>query len=87
VNKTTLSWTEPLGGNFESFDVLRSTTASNFTTATCIDPDGVDTTAVDATTPAAGQTFFYLVRAGNDCGEGTLGFRSSGVERVGSSCP
>jgi hypothetical protein len=75
------------------FDVLSkngasSTAAADFTTGTsCIETNDTDTTASAAGTPAAGTVDFYLVRAGNACGEGTLGFRSSGTERAGTSCP
>jgi hypothetical protein len=38
--------------------------------------------------PASGLGFYYLVRAGNACGPGTWGFRSSGAERtVPAVCP
>jgi hypothetical protein len=87
VNKTTMVWTPPLGDDVDTYDTVRSTTASNFTTATCVETNDFDTSAVDTATPSAGQTFFYLVRAGNACGDGTLGFRSSGVERAGGTCP
>jgi hypothetical protein len=87
TNKTTMVWTPPLGDDVETYDVVRSTDKTDFTTATCVETDDFDTTAVDATTPSVGQTFYYLVRAWNDCGGGTLGYRSSGVERAGGSCP
>ncbi len=69
------------------FDVIRSATPSDFSTATCVETGDGNTTADDATVPAPGAGFYYLVRAVNRCGDGTLGFRSNGVERTGSSCP
>jgi hypothetical protein len=45
--------------------------------------------ALDGDVPPSDEIFFYLVRAVNPCGDGTLGVRSSGVERVGppGGCP
>ena len=47
--------------------------------------------ATDNTVPSTGAAFFYLVRAGNPCGKGTLGFGFSGgssAERTTDlSCP
>ncbi|HEV8334917.1 MAG TPA: hypothetical protein VGR67_00685, partial [Candidatus Polarisedimenticolia bacterium] len=68
------------------FDVLRSTSSATFSSATCLDPDGTDTEMTDAGNPAVGQTYYYVIRAENGCGSGTLGFRSDGVERTGLSC-
>jgi hypothetical protein len=88
VSKTALTWAG-LAANTLGYDVLRSTSASDFTTATVLTgecEDG-DTTATDATNPTAGQVFHYLVRGSNPCGKGTLGYRSSGTERTGVSCP
>jgi hypothetical protein len=41
----------------------------------------------DATVPAAGAGFYYLVRARNACGTATYGFASSGAERITTACP
>ncbi|HEU5182217.1 MAG TPA: hypothetical protein VFW45_15640 [Candidatus Polarisedimenticolia bacterium] len=47
----------------------------------------------DVSVPAIGQIFFYAVRAGNSCGEGTLGFyrnpgqANDGTDRPAVSCP
>jgi hypothetical protein len=68
------------------FDVLRSSVSADFMSATCLESDDTDTRADDTAGPPVGQAFFYLVRAENDCGDGTLGFRSDGVERTGVSC-
>jgi hypothetical protein len=55
-----------------------------------------DTAGSDTTTPASGQTFFYVVRAVNNCGterEGILGYYSNGTEigkapaPLAPSCP
>jgi hypothetical protein len=84
-----LGWTAPgLTGNMgtQVHDVLRSTSASDFSAATCLVIDGWATTASDPTNPASKQVFYYLPRAENECGGGTLGFNSSGVERTGVAC-
>ncbi|HEX6853187.1 MAG TPA: hypothetical protein VF139_17460, partial [Candidatus Polarisedimenticolaceae bacterium] len=69
------------------YDVLRSTSASDFSAATCVLSNDANASVVDATTPTSGQVFYYLVRAQNSCGTGSLGFRSGGVERTGAGCP
>ena len=65
----------------------RSSAANNFSSATCVETNGGDNKAVDTFDPSAGSSSFYLVRARNRCGLGTLGRTSSGVERTGASCP
>jgi hypothetical protein len=67
-------------------DVLRSTSPSNFGSASCVESDDFDTTALDATAPSSGQVFHYLLRAEASCGSGTLGYQSNGTERSGVSC-
>ncbi len=86
VSKDLFSWTGLTFNNL-GYDVVRSTSASDFTIATCVEKNDADTQATDATVPAAGQVFHYLVRGSNPCGNGTLGYRSNGVERVGVVCP
>ena len=89
-SKVLVSWNE-VTWNGGSYNLQRSGTPSNFTASTCLESGSLDedrdTIAVDATNPTAGQGFYYLVRAVNLCGKGTLGFRSSGVERIGNNCP
>jgi hypothetical protein len=88
---TTLAWSVPAspGGTSPAYDTVRSATASDFVAlATCVESDdGADTTATDSVTPAAGEVAFFLVRAQNVCGLGTLGVRSSGAVRAGRACP
>ncbi len=86
LNKEILSW-NALAFNNLGYDVVRSTSASDFTTGTCVEKGDGDTAATDAAVPASGQVFHYLVRGGNPCGVGTLGYRSNGVERTGVVCP
>ncbi|ANM29936.1 hypothetical protein ABI59_10650 [Acidobacteria bacterium Mor1] len=40
----------------------------------------------DFQVPAPGQGFFYLVRGTNECGAGTYGGDSAGIERVSAAC-
>ncbi len=85
-----LVWTAPAltgGMGVQVFDVLRATSTTGFGTPTCVETDDADTTAEDTAVPAPGDVDYYLVRAGNGCGDGTLGFQSSGAERSGASCP
>ena len=72
-----------------AYDVLRSSSPSNFLTGpdvACIDPSGLDLEASDLAVPAPGQAFFYLVRARSQCGPGNLGASSDGVARAGKNC-
>ena len=87
-----LAWAPPedIGATSCVYDTLRSLDPSDFTASTCVESDdGSDTVATDATEPAAGAAFYYLVRAQNACpsGDGPLGHDSSGGERAGRSCP
>ncbi|MCP3981128.1 MAG: hypothetical protein GY716_17660 [bacterium] len=92
ADKQTLDWLPPaaLGGTEAPvYDVLRSGSATDFTSATlCIESDdGSNSYAADGDAPAPGQVFHYLVRAENSCGAGSLGLDSSGAERSGAVCP
>jgi hypothetical protein len=89
---TALSWSPPAdpGGTALRYDLLRSGVKSDFVNvALCVETDTTQTAATDAAVPAAGQGFFYLVRAQNGCpdGQGTLGNHSDGSERAGRTCP
>jgi hypothetical protein len=79
---------EPGGTSAVRYDVVRSGTASNFTTSPlCISGDGLSTTASDAAPIAPGAKRFYLVRGENDCGLGTAGTTSAGAVRQVDDCP
>jgi hypothetical protein len=89
-----ISWSaipDPGGVQPVVYDTLRSTVASDFmTSAICLeDDDGADTVAPDTDSPAASTSFYYLVRAENDCpaDPGYLGADSEGVPRQGFICP
>ena len=87
-SKTGLEWVAPAdtGGGSLSFDLLRSPVSSNFTIATCVESDELNTTAGDGGTPAPGSVFYYVLRADGACG-GNLGGDDSEARRAGSTCP
>ncbi len=88
-NKTTMVWSPEK--SIGQYCVYRDSLAvlSGGGTGTCFSPGLIAESAVDASSPAAGQGYFYLVTAGNRLGEeGTKGFRSTGAERPNPSpCP
>ena len=85
-----LVWTPPAapGGTSPRYDSVRSTSRSDFVTgAICLETDGIDTSSIESATPAPGQVFYYLIRAENSCGDGSLGTNSGGSERTARICP
>ncbi len=86
IGKTVLAWQVPLDGLSVNFDLLRSSSASNFGSATCVVKNEYDRQASDSIVPAAGAANFYLVRVKNTCGD-TLGTQSDGTARTGVVCP
>ncbi len=90
---STLTWLQPTtpGANSAGlrYDVLRAASPQGFGAGVCVETNDAGETAQDATQPAAGAAFHYLVRARNGCpqGSGTLGNSSAGVPRSGRSCP
>ena len=86
----TLSWVAPstAGATADHYDVVRSTSPSDFTSAaTCLATNVSSTTVNDPTTPSTGAAFSYLSRAIDACGAGTLGTQSNGATRAGRTCP
>jgi hypothetical protein len=88
---TTITWTVPVekGGIDPAirYDTLRSSSPSDFgPEAVCLESDGADTTSVDTATVVPGDLVYYLVRAENGCGGGTVGVSTSG-ERTARTCP
>ena len=83
-------WTPPpiAGGDPPAYDVVRSTDVVDFASgAACIETDdSTDTQVVTSGVPASGQLYFYLVRAENDCGIGSVGQQSGGAPRTAPSC-
>ena len=94
ISKTALTWDPPSDPGAPTsallYDVLRSSSASDFLVALCLETDdGPNTSATDGSVPSSGQAFFYLTRAQDTCaqGVGTLGTSSTGVPRLGANCP
>jgi len=94
-DERTISWYPPastgsVSGAPTLYDSYRSMSPSSFATAVCIEAnDPNDKISVDTAVPAAGQVFYYLVRAQNLCpgGLGSLGTTSNGVPRIANTCP
>ena len=91
VDPVTLAWTPPQGaGGLDApvFDLLVSSSPADFSdpAAVCLASGIGSLTATDDAIPPVGQARFHLLRARNTCG-GTLGADSSGMERLGRSCP
>lgn len=92
-DKSTLNWTsaQPTSGSSTVHDVLRGALAQlpvgSGTGESCVVSGTSAATASDSALPAAGDGFWYLVRARNLCGVGSYGVDSSGVTRSSSACP
>ena len=56
------------------------------TAGTCSIADTPNTTSTATTTPAVGEVLYYVVVAETDCGVGTAGRRSGGLERSTRVC-
>jgi hypothetical protein len=81
---TTLSWSAAdMGAIFQRYDVGRSTDSASFSPSVCV-AQGVGSIreAVDSVTPASTVVHFFLVAAENDCGYGSAGQNTAGVERA-----
>ncbi len=76
------------GSNSVTIDILRSTTPSDFNSATCRATDlaGTQTTFTDTEEPTSGTVWYYLLRIENVCGF-KMGSDSNGNPRSGVSCP
>jgi uncharacterized repeat protein (TIGR01451 family) len=85
-NNATLQWSAPAapGGTIVRYDLLRSASKSDFSSATCVASGVTATSGNDATVPSS--VLYYLVRSRNACG-GNLGASSGGVPRTGAACP
>jgi uncharacterized repeat protein (TIGR01451 family) len=85
-NNATLQWSAPAapGGTIVRYDLLRSASESDFSSATCVASGVTATSGNDATVPSS--VLYYLVRSRNACG-GNLGASSGGVPRTGAACP
>ena len=75
------------GGSVPTYDVLRADSPDGFDEGTCLESNLTGTSASDSGVPASNAVYYYLIRAENDCGSGSLGNQSSGAPRSGVSCP
>ncbi|MDX1387832.1 MAG: S8 family serine peptidase [Acidobacteriota bacterium] len=88
ADRQTLTWSPSAyqGGTVPVYDTIRSTAPDDFEGGSvCIESDDADTTATDAQAPAVDEVFYYLIRAENDCGSGSLGVGAGGA-RTAISC-
>ena len=85
ANKTTLQWSAEPSGN--AYDVARGMLdgLDVGSPATCLATGMVGLQYDDFGIPSAGQGYYYLLRATNDCGVGAWGSGSAGQSR--SACP
>ena len=93
ADKITMSWLSavPGAGSATVHDVLRGPVSGlpvdGDATESCLAAGIAGTTIQDSTTPAPGQTRWYLVRGRNVCGAGTYGYATSGTQRTSNRCP
>lgn len=87
---TTISWSAPFHrGSIAPFlfDALISPTSDDFVgDGSCLATNTLNTSRSHFFDPVPGQVFHFLIRAGNDCGEGSLG-SGSAAPRDGVACP
>lgn len=83
IDKTSggrLTWSRTLQGH--TYNVYRGTVQAPWAyDETCLETESPDTESIDAASPAAGQTFFYLVSARNACGESPHGTSTAQGDR------
>lgn len=89
-----ITWTAPSSSSWGSitvnYDLIRSTSPSDFLSAECrvFNIPHPTTFATDTELPGAGVAWFYLVRIKNACNNnGNLGKDSTGNPRAGKTCP
>jgi hypothetical protein len=89
TDASTLTW-DPVP-EAADYDVYRGTIPASGGIVydhTCFDSDVVGTSTSDASVPAAGSGWYYLMSGSNVCGAGSVGFDSAGVERpLAAACP
>jgi hypothetical protein len=93
IDATTLHWDSaaPAAGVGTVHQVLRGVLSQlpvgSGVSETCVATGEAGTGYGDATLPAPGTGFWYLVRGKNSCGLGTYGTRSNGTPRTSAACP
>ncbi len=85
VSPTDLAWDPPTVGDGLTYDLVRSSDASNWQSVTCPATQTTATTASDSAPPAWASAFFYLVRVKSACGE-NLGTDSTEQRRQAAAC-
>jgi len=92
-DKTTYTWSATAGAT--SYDVVRGSTAAfpvgpGGGDESCLGPVG-SPSVTDATVPAVGSGFWYLIRGENACGNGSYGNEgfhgAPGSPRSTTTCP
>jgi hypothetical protein len=92
-SSTALEWNSAVAGSGSGarHDVVRGTLAQlppgSGLAETCLANDTPARALTDATSPAAGTGFYFLVRASNACGTGSFGSSSAGAPRNTGVCP
>jgi hypothetical protein len=85
------TWSHPTepGGSVVSSDAIVSSSPGDFGpgSSSCVAARVSDPQFTDTVMPASGTARFYLTRAWNFCGHGTLGTRSDGTPRSAPACP
>ena len=85
-SKVDLSWDALPAGT--RYNLYRGNLATLPNSGGCLVQEVSPPGATDSATPSVGQAFFYLASGTTGLVEGTLGFRSDGLERVNlSPCP
>ena len=87
-----LEWNSAVAGSGSGarYDVMRGTLSQlppGGSQETCLANHAPARSLTDAAVPAVGTGFYYLVRASNPCGVGSVGAGSSGVSRNTGVCP
>jgi hypothetical protein len=86
---TTITWTAAPGATSSS--VLRGVVSQlpvgpGGGEELCLETDMAGTSTTDPEDPPLGESFWYLVRGANDCGDGPYGLASQGP-RQSTTCP
>ena len=92
-SRTLLTWSTETGrsGMATTIDIVRGSLAGLPVEPTsgesCVDDGLFVSMFTDTSLPAPGTGTYILVRAANNCGDGTYGFATSGIERITAVCP
>jgi subtilisin family serine protease len=94
ANKATLTWSSSASeaGSGTVYDAVRGDIGTLRATGTiaaagCLGSVSTATTRSDATVPAPGSCFYYVIQARNICGSGGFGAASDGTPRTHANCP